>query len=247
MSGKYKTPPIIEAVCELRFSPDSPWDMAMPGLVYERVKEIFPIRRQKKVISVGASADERGLEQKFEISDRMQFWKEDQKALIQIGKNLLSINHLAPYPSWDEFFRLIKLSYEAYRKVVNPKNIHRIGLRYINRIEFSSSVLELSDYFEFYPYVGSKLPKDYSAFIVGIQVPYNNWRDVLKIQLTSGKVDKPNKIAIILDLDYFLIKPGEVKLEEALEWIESAHGHIEKNFEACIKDKLREIFKEVNG
>ncbi|MGQ0654564.1 MAG: TIGR04255 family protein [Betaproteobacteria bacterium] len=46
MPKKYKNPPIIEAICEFRFSETSPWDLTIPGLIYELVKDKFPKRVQ---------------------------------------------------------------------------------------------------------------------------------------------------------------------------------------------------------
>jgi uncharacterized protein (TIGR04255 family) len=48
-----------------------------------------------------------------------------------------------------------------------------------------------------------------------------------------------------LDIDYFLARPGAVEPAEALAWVEEAHSQVEKVFEGCITDKLREMFEEV--
>lgn len=52
-------------------------------------------------------------------------------------------------------------------------------------------------------------------------------------------------LAVMLDLDYFLAKPGQVALDDLLEWVEAAHSRVEKVFEACITDRLRQMFEEV--
>jgi uncharacterized protein (TIGR04255 family) len=49
----------------------------------------------------------------------------------------------------------------------------------------------------------------------------------------------------MLDLDYFLAEPGEVPLAAVSEWLEIAHDHVERAFEACITDRLRRMFEEV--
>jgi hypothetical protein len=33
MGKSYAKPPIVEAVCEFRLSPDTEWDLTVPGLV----------------------------------------------------------------------------------------------------------------------------------------------------------------------------------------------------------------------
>ena len=245
MGKKYRNPPITEAICAFQFEPDSPWDLAVPGLIYEKIRGTFPKRRQAKVLDVGISPGPRGIRHQFRSSDRIQFSREDEKALIQVGPQNLSIHHLKPYPSWREFSPLIEMGFNAYCEVVEPKNIHRIGLRYINRIEITGEKIKLEDYFRFRPFIDLSLSQDFNAFIVGIQVPYEDSRDILKLQLTNAVVNRSDILATILDLDYFLGKPGEIPIDNIFKWVNVAHNHIEEAFEDCITDSVRQIFVEV--
>lgn len=246
MSKKYKNPPIVEAICEFQFE-DSSWDLATPGLVYEKVRNTFPIRRQAERVTVNISASPEQFGPQFGTVSLMQFIRKDEKALLQIGSHLLSVSVLKPYPSWPRFLPLIKRGFNAYRDVVVPKGIHRIGLRYINHIEVPDQGVKLEDFFEFRPYVGPNLPQDFGTFALGVQMPYEKGRDILHVQLASlprsdASIDKAT---VLLSLDYFLLKPAEVSLEEAFTWVDIAHSHIEEAFEACLTGNLRHSFKEV--
>ena len=42
VSRQYPNPPVIEAVCEFRLPPDSEWDLTVPGLVYEHIRDQVP-------------------------------------------------------------------------------------------------------------------------------------------------------------------------------------------------------------
>ena len=247
MGRKYKNPPIIEALCEFQFEPGLPWDLAIPGLVYQKVQNEFPKRRQAKQVEVGLRAGTEGVEQQVRTTDRMQFLREDEKALIQVGPNLLAVNHLKPYPSWEGFLPLIQRGFHAYWEVAQPNGIRRIGLRYINRIEIPEQRVELELYFSFYPSLGANLPQDHTDFIVGVNMPYENERDGLRLQMASAVSEQPGAIAIFLDLDYSLRQPGAVRLEETLRWINTAHDRVEEVFEGCLTDKLREFFEEVKS
>jgi uncharacterized protein (TIGR04255 family) len=92
-----------------------------------------------------------------------------------------------------------------------------------------------------------KTCQDFGTFSLGIQIPYEESRDILNLQLAS--LPRHNSLSdnatIILSLDYFLLKTGEVALEEAFKWLDVAHQRIEDAFEACITQKLRHLFKEV--
>lgn len=245
MGRRYKNPPILEALCELWFEPSVPWDLTIPGLVYERVRGDFPKRRQVRAFETSVSASPEGVEQQVRTTDRMQFLREDERVLIQVGPDLLAINHLKPYPTWQEFLPLVQRGFDAYCESANPKGIRRIGLRYINRIEIPGLGIEMEDYFLFYPFVGPNLPQEHGPFIVGIQIPHESSRDVLRLQLANASTEMPDVIPVMLDLDYFLAKPGEVALAAVSEWLEIAHNHVEEAFEACITDLLRQMFEEV--
>lgn len=243
---QYKKPPIVEAVCEIQFEESSSWDLAIPGLVYEKVRNTFPIRRQAARVTVNITNTSGEIGPQFGTVQFMQFLRQDEKALIQVGPQIISVNVLKPYPSWQRFLPLIRKGVVAYRDVVAPTGIQRIGLRYINHIEIPGLNIKLEDYLEFRPFLGPNLPQDYSTFAVSTQIPYENSRDALSLQLAS--LPQPDisedKATIVLSLDYFLLKPKEIALDGAFEWVETAHQHIEDSFEACITQKMRHLFKE---
>ena len=248
MKGKkYKNPPITEVICEFQFDSEVPWDLTIPGLIYEKIKEPFSKRRQRSIYEVSIEKSRQGAKQQLKSINRAQFLTEDEKALIEVGQvdeNLISIHHFKPYPSWEKYFPLIKIGFDAY-KIVNPTKVRRIGLRYINRIELTFQKVTLREYFNFRPYVGKSLPQDIGLFIVGIIIPFENSQDHLKLQLTTTPSESAEVTPFIIDLDYFTAKPEKVSVRDALKWVEIAHSNIEIIFEGCITDKLREIFEEV--
>jgi len=119
----------------------------------------------------------------------------------------------------------------------------RIGLRYINKIEIPE-VINLETYFDFRPFLGRNLPQDIVNFMVGCMFPFDEGRNLCKVALQKVAPDTHGHNAFILDLDYFLTQPKAITSKEVLNWIENAHNKIEKIFEGCIKDPLRDIFEE---
>jgi hypothetical protein len=224
---KYRNPPIIEVVCEFQFSSDSPWDLTVPGLVYEQLKETFPRKVQEELLTVrlpsGVSAPP-NLVPQLHSEQRMRFVRLDERAFVLLGKHVLSINHLQPYPSWEQYLPLIEQAFTAYQSVARPEGIHRIGLRYINRIAIPESDVQMSDYFVLFPYVQD--------------------RDLLKVELATGVSDTSQQLGAFLDFDYFLAQPGAVAPSEALKWVSHGHDVIERSFEACVTERLRNQFDE---
>lgn len=239
MGRKYKNPPIIETLCEFRFGSDTNWDFTFPWILYGKLKKLFPKPVQEFFIN--ATGEEKLL---LQPEIRAKLKSEDEKTLIQIEPDLFSVNHLNPYTSWNQFKPLIEKAAQEYCSIIKPKEIERISLRYINRIEIPKETIELEDYFRIYPSVSKELSHNFNSFIVGVQIPYENLRDILKIELAQA-TSKTNSVALMLDLQYFLTKAQEFQINNVVDWIETAHNHIEESFEACISDNLRQIFEEV--
>jgi uncharacterized protein (TIGR04255 family) len=244
MSRKYSNSPIVEALCEFQFIPSEPWDMTIPGLLYENINDEFPIKQQRTNFGIGFQPKEDGIEQKVEMSQRMQFFRSDKSALVQVGPDLLTVNHLKPYSTWKTFKSMILKNLRIYQAIVKPKGFKRIGLRYINKIEFREHRIELKDYFNYYPFIPANLPQIPEAFQVRVEFPYQEGRDRLLLTFASAIPEKPNILALLLDLDYIMVIPERVSMDRADEWIEEAHKIVEIAFEACITDKTRNLFME---
>lgn len=249
MKNKYKKSPIAEAVCEFRFDAGSAWDMAIPGLIYEKVKQQFPKRKQIRRIGVNVLATQDSFAPDVTAIDQIRFLQEDERKFLMVSPHMLSAHILKPYSSWTNFLPSIKLGFNTYCQVAEPKGFHRMGLRYINKIEFdeketgSETKMDLEDYFEFRPYMGQKINKPYYSLNLTIEQACENTRDNLKIQLRNDKVTKPHQIAIVLDFDYSLRAPGQVSLDNVFDWVKLAHSQIYDTFEACITEKLRIKFE----
>ena len=248
MGRKYANCPLVEAVCELRLTRDSKWDITIPGLIYEKIKDEFPNKEQRFVQEAELTKDSQGMQQQIRTSERAWFLSDDRKTFIQVGPRLLAINRLKPYLSWAEFRPGIEKAFMTLVETVDVKGVQRIGLRYINRIEIPGASVDLDDYFEFRPFLGHNLPQSMANFIVICLLPFFDGRDscrVQLIQLTNAVPEAGGNVAFLLDLDYFLDQPQAVPENEMLVWVDTAHEKVEELFEGCIKDSLREIFQEV--
>jgi len=241
---KYANPPILEAVCELRFGDDTQWDLTIPGLVYEKIKEQFPHREQRLVPRIEVKNSEEATEQRIFTERRMFFLADDRRTSVQVGPRVLAINRLKPYEGWERFKPAIKAAWEAVVSTAAPGTITRMGLRYINRIEVPDPEPRLEDYFDFRPFLGERLPRQVTNFVVGCVLRLSDGPDACRIQLADALPDTAGVRAFILDLDYFLDRPG-TPTSEAMRWIEDAHTRAEEIFEGCITDRLRSIFEGV--
>ncbi len=249
MGRKYRNPPIIEVVCEFRLTPDTKWDLTIPGMIYEKISNDFPNKEQHLAQDFEITRGPQGLQQLTRTSERVWFLTGDRLTFIQLGTHYLAVNRLAPYPSWEGFKPSIESAFNALTSTVDEiKGIQRIGLRYINRISIPVETIKLEDYFEYYPYLGQNLPQNLQNFSVQCLLPFFDGRDSCKVQLAMAlglyQTSQQDKPGILLDLDYFLAKPQTVSTDHALEWVETAHQRVEEIFEGCITDRSRELFEE---
>lgn len=244
MSKKYSNPPIVEAVCEFRFSKDTPWDMVVPGLLYEKIRSEFPIREPKMIQDININLNNNKIEPVLNPHERIIFKNIDKNILVQVDNNLLAINHLKPYPTWTKFQPLIISTFKKLSGVVVFKQIQRIGLRYINRIEIPEPQIELEKYFKFKPDLGDKLPQDVGNFMLHCELPHKAINADCDIKFTNAIPAVNNKSAFILDIDFYLTKPLTAAIDDITKWIESAHTNVENIFEGCITDNLRKEFME---
>lgn len=246
MGKKYKNSPILEALCEIQLVSGQPWDLTLPGLVYEKVKDQFPDKKQQIGVGIQFRPTEKGLEHRVEPAPpRVQFYRKDKTALIQVGPDLFVVNHLKPYPTWAVFKPLILRNFQVYKGVANPRGFKRIGLRYINKIIFNAESVNLEEYFNFFPAIPEDLPQLNEGFISRVEIPYSNNRDRMIITISNATPEVPKTLPIILDLDYIMTVQDGISMEGFEEWLEQAHSAIEKAFESCITDKCRILFEEI--
>lgn len=245
MPHNYRKPPIVQAVCEFQFRGTREWDWTIPGLVYQEIHNDFPKKQQEKAFEINIAPMQGKVEQNVSgAPSKMQFIREDGSAMVQIGPDLLAINVSPPYPGWEGFDALIRRQFGIYVKIAQPIGFRRIGLRFINKIVFPTKEIETTEYFRYYPYLPEPLEQRHGPFSMRVLHLYEGERDVLNLQMGNTK---PNgeSLAIALDLDYYLVKADEVELKKGLDWISIAHERIESLFEACITDKTRTLFDEV--
>jgi uncharacterized protein (TIGR04255 family) len=244
VARKYRNPPLIEAVCEFRFDSTSPWDLTIPGLVFERLKDNFPNKAPKKLMGLNIQAAEGQLTHNIETTDIVQLLHKDKPMLVQIGPGLLTVNHLQPYEGWKVFRPSIEKGLDAYTRASSASSLQRIGLRYINRFDFSQ-MDSVFDLFNLRPEWREKPLDQANKFIVGLDLPHQDGLSTLRIQLGSDNLRSSQEKVVFLDLDYFMEGPEIIMIEQALSWVDLAHDRVEMDFESIITEQLRERFGEI--
>ncbi len=242
----YNNSPIVEAVCEFRFDPEPEWDLTIPGLVYERLKDDFPERRVRGdfPVEIQERFGQEIVKQMERMAPLMQFYSGDESALVQIGQHLLGISHLRPYSTWEQFQKMIRKALEAYQEVANPTTLQRLGLRYINRIDIAETAINLEDYFNIYPNVPNlNDERPMSGWLQRVEIPFVDVNALLTIHVGSIKQQGHDGSSYMLDLDFSTQNELPV-IDRVFEWLDNAHEQIEDMFESSITDQTRKLFNE---
>ncbi|MBK8987370.1 MAG: TIGR04255 family protein [Chloroflexi bacterium] len=242
MGRNYKSPPLIEALCEFRFI-NKHWDMTMPGLFYQKVKDDFPTIREKNVVEMLVNQQQPGQEVHGVMTPRIQFINHNESALLQLGPGILIVNCLRPYPSWPNFKELIFQTLAQYKEITSTVELERIGLRFINKIDLPLDK-ETKTQFNYYPHLPALPANEPKNFLLRTELDFEQSNGVLVLTLAIVPPEKDDVKSLILDLDFVSLHADRLTFETIESWVESAHHNIETAFEASIMDSLRVTFEE---
>lgn len=239
MERKLEKSPIIEAVCEFRFE-EKFEDLIIYGRLHDKFKRDYPKTKKTTNFDMVIEKTDDGFQHRTIEHNLQRFISEDGKSLLQVGPNVLTVNKLHPYESWDSFYPKIDFALNIFTEITKLKKLKRIGLRYINRINLKETNINLEDYFKFRP-MDNTLCDEITSFIVGVRIPKE--RDILKVTLSNAPPDPGFKMAHSLDLDYFSTNFNDKNMDDTMAWIKNAHLEIEDAFFNCITEKLKKEFE----
>lgn len=248
MQKTYKNPPLIEAVCEFRFGITGPLTQKQIDSFYAKIKSDFPLSKKGKVHSLEfkiepgktLGKDDKSHKEGFYEFD--QYLSKDEKYSVQLDGGRVSIHRIKPYISWTDFLPLIKAVYSSYIESFAPKQLLRIGVRYVNEIGVPTEGFSFNDYFKIKASLPSLVENSQKSLFIGSVFEQENGRDAIKVQFTEKQSLKPNLNRIfVLDFDYFLVNLV-VEFKDIENWLKKAHNNLEVVFEGIVTDKTKLLF-----
>ncbi|MXY00656.1 MAG: TIGR04255 family protein [Chloroflexi bacterium] len=248
---RYRNPPIVEAICEIRFDSDEVVDGQFRDAMRSRLAGEYPGQsRIRKSLNLDVALGDSGppVVNQSETEERLQLFDVTETRLVAFSPQILSIHMLAPYhlpgieePSgWAEFRPRIMNALSCYWNVAKPHGAIRISLRYINRIALPARTVNIQDFLTCAIASSPKLPEVVTNFISQFEFRYP---DGAVLALSQGSAPTPdNQPGFLLDLDIiqsFAQPSGLDLVEETLDELRSRERIA---FEACITDQARELF-----
>lgn len=238
----YSKAPIIEAIIDLRCEFTGEPSPEHLGRVQELMESDFPLREELMEFKAEL-APATGLTSEQKAIGFRLLTKERTK-IAGIGIEGFTFSWLAPYDRWDslreEAFRLWTL----YRSVTNPVRINRVGVRFINRLDFPRSDgegVELDQYLRTAPRIAPELPQRLESFFLRFQLALAG-EPMANVTITETGVApaSPDVVSVILDIDAFA---RSLRATSKDEWEIIERLRHEKNFafESCITDATRKL------
>lgn len=242
-SKKYLNPPLVEAVFELSYrSPE--WSPIIPGLFYTEIKDRFPNITANQN-GFGITLDPMGLKIGGGPSELTQYKSEDNHTLVQLSNNLLTINKLPEYLSWQSYKETIEYTISAFMRVYKKIEINRIGLRFINKIDVgdSHSFSNLKKYFDIYPNTPSNLQKEINSIQLSFESPLIKDTEILALSLVTLRKEPKYNSPVLLQL--YMTRIKDMAGIQIGDWIEKAHEELRETFENSITKQCKKEFDNV--
>ncbi|MBE3559315.1 MAG: TIGR04255 family protein [Ktedonobacteraceae bacterium] len=240
----YPNPTITEAVCDIHFRlpQDREWKPSFPGEIFKHIQNEYP--EMEPVLEMGLQFEfgPLGTGTKFlPQRQKVRFKHATRPLILQLAENSLSISTLAPYQGWEVMRRDVLAAWQWVDEVLQPEAIHRIGLRYINRIEKETEQDRLDEWFVANDYIPIGILRSKPGFLLREEIHIDT-ENILIITLGDPKIDddRGHKI-IIFDIDRIVEREMLKKQQSPEEEMDRLHADIWAVFSLAKSEKLEAL------
>jgi len=222
-------------------------DVEKLGTFHEEIKENFPERKERIKFSAGFKMKGPGLPEALPATsgvDGFQFLNKAEAKAVQVRLDGFSFHKLKPYVNWESMRDEAEILWRKYVILAKPRNVNRIGLRYINQLELPMPVKDFKDYILTVLEIAPKLPQGISEMFMKIVThdPDSGAQAIITEALQPVDIKK-NIVPIIFDIDSFYMRieaPTERTIWDLLEKLRDFKNRI---FFFSTTEKAKELFK----
>jgi uncharacterized protein (TIGR04255 family) len=225
--------PLLEAHFEVRAESGRPFSF-LPGAIAGSLAGRYPILAETEIAKIIGMLD---IPPSAAYLVTHVFKKRDEKRIVQLGPRGITVT-VKDYVDSFDFEEEIKHVLTSYFEHADPKQVFRLGLRYVNGIKENEP---LTATFQWPVLEGAKA----NLLTARAVFHYRQPDGMLGVVVSS-----PEDIGIRLDLDFWL-EPGKpMELAGVLQWFDAAHERVYEAFKSMVKPAVYERWKErvkVNG
>ena len=169
---------------------------------------------------------------------------EDGANVVLLTPNFLTTARLPPYPRWEALYDRARENWDKWLEVVGPRQLARVGVRYINRIDIpipDGGTINLGEFVTFQPdTIALGLPV--AHFFT--QATLGTWKEhwLVNIATATSPVSVPNAVSILLDIDVHRLSGLPVPSDDPWPMIAEAREIKNDVFQRALTDKAKGLF-----
>lgn len=240
----YSAPPITEAVIEIKFS--QPLDAGKLSKINASLSKVYRQGQPVKSLILDVELNEGEVRTRPSGADVHGYRLEgaDPAELLILWPQSIVLSQLAPYPGWDALIARFKTAWKVMRRVSGYREIIRVGVRYINRIDipFEDGKAEYEKHLNIYP----KLPESMESVDMYTVQTLLSLPDIdCSLRINSGRMPSPliNHASFVLDIDIAKENNLPMKEDALFALLDTVRGKKNRIFEDCVSDLARDRFK----
>ncbi len=224
--GHLEHAPIIEAIIEIKCPPEVPWkEDTIPDEAAKRLQgyQFWDSRSEysqsvnfKDNVPVPETMDKVGWK-------GVRYRSDDEKYVVAFNRDGFVFSRVGSYETWEQFSAEALRVWKVYESIAKPSDVHRIGLRFINRIPLPGTPVDLDDFI----YPGPQPPRD-----LGFPIASFLHKDTFTVPghpylINIVRTESPAPSRGI-EVDYAIILDIDVYFQEVFEIDDSKiQGHLE--------------------
>ena len=249
---RYRSHPLAEVICQLRFPEILAIPAKAPAEFQEAIRSEFPqyLRRQELPAPKLTGIPGNLTFQNQQSVINYQFASADGVWRVNLTGKFLSLT-CTRYTSWEEFAGKLDKPLAAFIRIYRPAYFERVGLRYLNFISRYDLGLEDVPFSELIApcYLGPLMEEDVTESAVtrcsvdaemgirgGCRVKLHAGPGLVK---RGGKEDR--EVKFIFDQDLYL--PGQLPLNLAAGALQTLHSQADSIFRGAITQRLHEAME----
>ncbi|MFZ2359604.1 MAG: TIGR04255 family protein [Anaerolineae bacterium] len=235
-------PPLAEVICQVRYPPILRIAKEQPTKFQERIRQRFPeygIEQPFKLSIPGAGAIG---EPSAELPPRLlRFTSKDGHTTATLAVDFFALS-TTRYRHWSNFVDDLMVVSKAVEATYRPAYASRIGLRYVNRLNRTTTGLDnIPDILglvrpELIAVLHSEAWSDPEEWTSQLVLPDREGKLALRFVFNSTEAEPYFQ----LDFDYF--EQGQVALSELRERVNRYHQVIYRAFRWCLSDRSLAVF-----
>jgi uncharacterized protein (TIGR04255 family) len=240
----YANPTVVEALCHLDFEPssESAWQISRPTEFLQLVSDEY--RNVEAVSSPSITISPPG-PPTLRITAALKLSNDDKSRYIAIGDRHFAFGHMPRYPGWQSFRAPLLNAWDKFVSVARPREISRIGLRYVNVIPRTAEHPLISDWLKATATIPETLIRSKAdPFLLRVE----SWTMeksllVVTVGITAAAGEQPK---IVFDIDHLLNTKSGITTDELSRNVETLHDDVWREFASARTPRLDAYLRGVS-